>query len=486
MARDRNVYVWQAYVIVMSIVSALAIGFMCLVIFQSGTNSKTVEGALAKQQKADEELRKAVNARQVLERFLGVGKPIPEPEFQSLLTSQSGDEQLNLAAKAYTTNMALFGPGASERSYTKLVDTLMQELRTRNMQVDTLSKRELDMKDKYDLTIAQETKAREAEKAKAQDLANQLEKALTNYTEKLAEQQQTITKIEADKQTLVKSLEKKIKDATTLRDKSEAENEELRKRLDTVVRKLEQIEGEDFQYVQGRITEIANGGDTVWINLGKADGLRPGVTFGVLDGDVSRVADARPKARIEVVSIVNDSEHLARCKVLSDHSPTTILRGDSIYSPAWQPGPKVQFVLVGKMDLDRDGKDDTESLKSLIEQNGGVVSKDLTIDTRWLVIGEEFKFRGADLDDPTLASAAKQRAALEQQAKSLGVSRINLDKLKGWLRGSGVAEVTPIGTGLRSKPSDYLPNTGNTHNSGRVSELFQNRDGRINPKAPQP
>jgi hypothetical protein len=137
------------------------------------------------------------------------------------------------------------------------------------------------------------------------------------------------------------------------------------------------------------------------------------------------------------------------------------------------------------MDIDRDGKDDTESLKSLIEQNGGVVSKELTIDTRWLVIGEEFKVRGTELD-PSLASAAKQRAALEQQAKSLGVSRINLDKLKGWLRGSGVAEVTPIGTGLRAKPSDYLPNTGNTHNSGRVSELFQNRDGRINPNAPQP
>ena len=42
MARDRNVYVWQAYVTVMSIVSLACLGALLFVIFQSGTNAKTV------------------------------------------------------------------------------------------------------------------------------------------------------------------------------------------------------------------------------------------------------------------------------------------------------------------------------------------------------------------------------------------------------------------------------------------------------------
>ena len=141
-------------------------------------------------------------------------------------------------------------------------------------------------------------------------------------------------------------------------------NEEIRQRglENNKSANLAEIQGVDVQDFQGKIVEVSKGGDTVYINLGRADGLRPSVRFGVVNSDESRVTDAQPKARIEVVEVISGSEHLSRCKVLSDRTPITILRGDSIYSPAWQPGRKVEFALAGKLDINGDGIDDRETI----------------------------------------------------------------------------------------------------------------------------
>ena len=492
MARDRNVYVWQAYVTVMSIVSLACLGALIFVIFQSGTNSKTVEGALAREQKATDELRKTTNARQILERILGVGAPLSESEFNQLKSTSTDDQKLNETIKVYEKNMGLFGPGASDPSYTKLVATLMQELRSRNTQVDAAGKREIEMKNNYEDTIARETKARDAEKQKAQDLANQLEKELTKYTEKVDQQQQEIKKIESDKQIVVLDLNKKLKDALANLDKSRLDKAELTKRIDGLRRLLDEIKGEDFQYVQGKITQVTDGGDTVYINLGKADRLRPGVTFGVLDADITSVTKSKPKAKIEVVEVLY--EHLSRCKVLSDRAPTVILVGDSIYSPGWQPGKDVKFALIGKMDIDGDTRDDTAMLKQIITQNGGIVAAELspsgtmtgklTEDISYLVIGEEFRVLGKELD-PSSAAAAKKRAEIELEAKSLGIAKITVDKLLNWLRSSSTNEVVPLGNALRGKLQPNPKGDGKPTDNGRVSELFQSRDGKAVRAVPQ-
>ena len=219
-------------------------------------------------------------------------------------------------------------------------------------------------------------------------------------------------------------------------------NEEIRQRglENNKSANLAEIQGVDVQDFQGKIVEVSKGGDTVYINLGRADGLRPSVRFGVVNSDESRVTDAQPKARIEVVEVISGSEHLSRCKVLSDRTPITILRGDSIYSPAWQPGRKVEFALAGKLDINGDGIDDRETIKTMIAQNGGLVTMDLpptgtgsgelSVTTRWLVIGDDFKV----LDEG---------GALESKAKAFGISRIHVDKLLRWLRGSRADEHRP-------------------------------------------
>jgi hypothetical protein len=104
----------------------------------------------------------------------------------------------------------------------------------------------------------------------------------------------------------------------------------------------------------------------------------------------------------------------------------------------------------------------------------------LSVNTRWLVIGEEFKVLGGTLDAATEVMG-KRRADLEQQAKSMGVSRINLDKLMGYLRGSNDEDIVPLGSATRAddfKRRDPPP----PPSRGRVSGLFQSPDGQAAPK----
>ena len=51
--------------------------------------------------------------------------------------------------------------------------------------------------------------------------------------------------------------------------------------------------------------------------------------------------------------------------------------GDIVYSPAWSPEEPMRFALIGKIDVNRDGKDDRQDLKRMIEEAGGIVDYDL-------------------------------------------------------------------------------------------------------------
>jgi hypothetical protein len=489
MARDRNLSVWQAYVIVMSFVSLLCIGALCYTVFQSGTNFKTVEAAKNQEKDANDKLGKEREKSQLLEMVLGEGE-WSQTDLEQRLKTLSGDAKIDSIQKKFVADMGLLGPNVTEKNYHKLVETLMQTVRERNLQVDAQAKREEDLKVKYDATIKQETDAREAERKRANELAQQLEQTQVAYAQKEKERQEEITKIQTDRQRLAQQAETEKRTYLGEIDKLTKKRDDLARQNELLGKQLEEIKGEDFQYVQGKITEVVDGGETVYLNLGRADGLRAGVRFSVLDDDTSKVADVEPKARIEVVEVNQQTDHLSRARVLPDRNPRTILRGDRIYSPAWQPGRKVSFGLVGKLDIDGDGKDDRETVKALIAQNGGEVSVDLrpdgrmegnlNVNTRWLVIGDEFKILGGTLDAATEVMG-KRRVELEQQAKSMGVSRINLDKLMGYLRGSNVEDVVPLGNATRAsdfKRREAPPVPG----KGRVSGLFQTPDGQAAPK----
>ena len=171
MARDRNLYVWQAYVIVMSFVSLLCIGALCYVVFQSGTNFKTVEEARSKQREADNKANDERKKSKLLEMILG-SQSGTQVEIEQMASSFPNSPEVADVQKKYNADMALFGPNSAEKNYHKLVETLMQTVREKNIQIEAQAKKEVDLNANYEAALKQWTINTEAERKRADTLAS--------------------------------------------------------------------------------------------------------------------------------------------------------------------------------------------------------------------------------------------------------------------------------------------------------------------------
>ena len=489
MARDRNVTVWQAYVIVMSIVSVLSLGWLFFILFTSGTNQRTAETALKDKRTAEDNLRAASNKNQLLTSMLGVGNPISDAEFEQLRSQITGDSDIDAAAKSFTNHMVLFGPGATEKSYVKLVDNLMQQLRRRNESLIKIQNDSDTDRKNFTDTIKRETDLRNAAQKEKEEIALKAQADLEGYTDKITKQVKLYEELQAEKVSMQQQLDAKVTELNQSIAKLKKEKDDTLFSLASVNRKLAEVRNEGFEFVQGEITDVIDG--NVWINRGRADGLTPGVTFIVTEADVNQVVNAKSKAKIEVVELIGANG--ARAKIIEDRAYTPILRGDKIYSSFWQPGAVTEIALVGKMDIDGDGRDDRQRLASLIEQNNAKVVFDLpdghrlgrqqlSPSTRWLVLGSDVKVRTVEGEgaDPNLQSALRDRLEIEKKARELSITVIPLNKLVNLMQVNETAR--SLGANFRPGVTEYSKPPSNPYQTGKVSELYQTPSGKLNPK----
>lgn len=257
----------------------------------------------------------------------------------------------------------------------------------------------------------------EQEAAAARNQFTQARAALDKNKQELAAQLDTQTKaFEQERNTLVAA-------------RNEAQ-EESRTRQRAIDRLTEARKQEDFSFevADGQVTWVNQASNTVWINLGTADSLRPQVTFSVYDTEETDAGKAEKKGSIEVVRLVG--EHMAECRVLDDDPRNPILPDDHIYSVAWHQGQPQHFALTGLIDLDGDGRSDLQLAKDLIELNGSIVDAapnpetgelegEMTVDTRYMVYGE----RSDKANDEALR---KTWDDMHDRANALGVELISV------------------------------------------------------------
>ncbi len=213
----------------------------------------------------------------------------------------------------------------------------------------------------------------------------------------------------------------------------------------------------------------------VWINLGRADALRPQTNFSVFAAGMNDISEAGRKASIEVTRILGS--HLAEARVVDPNPTDPILIGDKIYTPVWSLGEKRHFALAGLIDLDNDGRSDLERMHTLIKMNGGVIdapmdaqgerSGQMNMNTRYLVVGEVYK--------PTAPPELRQDYTdMKKKAEELQIEEITLGKfleLMGWVRQVKVASYTSGGHQQFPVERKGKPPTSD----GRISELFKPR-----------
>ena len=113
----------------------------------------------------------------------------------------------------------------------------------------------------------------------------------------------------------------------------------------------------------------------VQVNINRHQGARPQMQMTIFDARAPGIPNEQPKGNIELIQVGEQISIGRITRVASTIDPIRV--GDIVYSPAWSPDEPMRFALIGKMDVNRDGKDDRDELKRMIENAGGVVEYDL-------------------------------------------------------------------------------------------------------------
>lgn len=236
-----------------------------------------------------------------------------------------------------------------------------------------------------------------------------------------------------------------IREAAQRQQKDDSEHiAKLNKIVDKLREDLEKIQNISFDVPDGYVTNVDNTNGTVWLSLGKKDGLRPQVTFSVYPRTNKGVARGPEdvKAKIEVVE-VRDTSAIAR--IVEEQRDRPVGIRDEIFSPAWDPGLMEFFAIVGNDDLNNDGfKDqkDRKILKDKLANAGAQIDVEITPDgvrepaegklsvrTKWLIVGDvgdPNSVVGDDAEVRRIQEVQKQNNLLLQEAREHGIRVVSM------------------------------------------------------------
>jgi hypothetical protein len=139
----------------------------------------------------------------------------------------------------------------------------------------------------------------------------------------------------------------------------------------------------------GSVSLVNEAAGVIYVNLGSDDRVYQGLTFSVYDRSAGIPRDGKPKAQVEVFAI---DPKCSAARVLSSDPRNPITTGDLVANLIWDPAKQNQFIVVGDFDLDGDGNPDFDGvtrIEALIQRWGGVVSKEVTPLTDYLILGTE-------------------------------------------------------------------------------------------------
>jgi len=367
-----------------------------------------------------------------------------------------------------------YGQGLAEENQTFL--GIIQEL---NNQVTKLTA-DLAVSNKSNQDLRQEMQlALASEQKKLADARANETKAQADFSTAISDNQESRSKLEAESRKYQDAANKANADRNTAVSAAEKQRDEALARkdqLDDIIgirtRELNEMRVDTPDQYDGRILGVFAATKTVLIDLGREDGLRPKMTFSVYDADDMNARTAKKKASLEVTRILGDHRAEARITQLDHVDP--IIRNDHIATSAWSPGESLGFALVGKMDIDKDGLDDRDEIRTLITRGGGRIDAEevivqtgrdktskvtgaISVNTRYVVVGD------GELSGDGLL----------QQADDFSVERMSVSELLDLLGATSRARAVTYDGTLR--PGDFAPRSDKVQRRRPTSTNLLNR-----------
>ncbi|MEO1526623.1 MAG: hypothetical protein AAFX06_14400 [Planctomycetota bacterium] len=381
----------------------------------------------------------------IYEAMMGTGQ-LTQDQYDACSGGGFADESLNKIGQQFVSDMTVFGNeiDPEQRNYHKLPEYFVTTIRERN----AFAKRETEAAEKANADRDQQVATARAAQKAAEDNRDQLVRDMAKQKDEFdAYRNEMLVKMESakDSKTLT---EQRFQDlqrkAGTEKTQLVNKTKMLQSTIDVQKIQMNKLRKDRFESVQGEVRYIVRGGrngtQLVSINLGSADALRPGITFGVIDRDeTARLQDANVKASIQITAI--RGPHLAEARVVSfPKVGNPIIEGDGVYSPFWAPGRTVRIALAPEIDTDGDGKPDNDGLEGMIAAAGAesVDYNNLDPGVRFLVVGQQ---KDVDNED-----GLRLDGEIKQRAIELGITIIPSWKLEAYLRTLDDSLTTPLGS----------------------------------------
>lgn len=288
--------------------------------------------------------------------------------------------------------------------------------------------------------VAVQTKAAEASRADLQEEAQK----------HVSERQMLLTKVDS----LTKENDLRTTEIANLKaqlDRQKEDYDRERSQYRTQISELrDKAERTDtiLDHPDGYITFVDYNAMQVHTNINRAMGAQPQMVLSVFDARSPGIPTEKPKGTIELTKV---GDRISVARIIKTINPIEPIReGDIVYSPAWSPNNPTRYALVGKIDINRDGRDDREELKRMIQDSGGVVEFDLPppwigketgqlsprID--WYVTDDRIPLRDVyrPRSEPIVADEAKLAARVGQvtkEARADGIRPMPIERLLSYL-----------------------------------------------------
>jgi hypothetical protein len=467
MATRENQGLQIALIIFLMITVGLAISTYYF--FRQAEEMATKERDATAKMLASDTKAKSLNAQLVeLKYMVGVPNITDQvvKDAKAGVAPDEGSKEIDRIRADFVADMSQFDDTVppDARNWRLLPRFLLSSLMKRNTEVDTLVIAERKAMTDKDVEVKAEQAAVVVAKEGQTKAAADVEQVRTTFTTEVQNANKLKGELEAAVDKTRKELAEQTAKLTTQIKTAEDTVKDLRQAERGLSGRLKELTNESFERPHGQVTWVNQRNKTCYINLGRADGLQRQVTFSVYDNNINtlEVPDATDerkkgkkkdestprKASIEVSEILED--HLAECRILDDSIKNPILPGDQLFTPAWRPGQKLQFALVGRMNIDNDREDDRQKVRNMIESNGGEIVAEvldngklegkISVNTRFLVIG----------DRPEDASDDKVRASFNDiigAAERNGVQQISIRDLVAMMGYKGTDRTVTLGRG---------------------------------------
>ncbi|MBL6723686.1 MAG: hypothetical protein ISQ09_01195 [Rubripirellula sp.] len=459
-ARDDSVIRGSLIACLIFLVLSLALNFFLW--RSANTSSADATSAGDRLANVQRDVSTKENQLQRLKAMLGIGG-FTQAEIDEMKQNASEDPEMQAIEDQYAKDMSYFGAEveAQNRNYPALPEYLVTAIRSRNEQYgmarDEATKIRTDADADIENARTQQQLAeqeRDDANKKVATLSQQFDEDRARMNEDNEKNRDKLTKTSQDFDSFRQT-------ARTEANQLVSKTKQMQSTINTQKLQLNQLRADKFETTQGEVRYVVAGGNVVTINLGSADELRPGVTFGVIDGDETRLQDAKVKATIQVSQVQGPHLALGRVVARPDIS-SPIIPGDKIFSPFWAPGRVVKIALAGDIDIDGDGRNDNAAIKGQILAAGaqvaaeisstGAVTGQLDPTIRFLVVGQD-----PDASNDQNAAVIATMGNVKARAAELGLTVIPAWKLEAYLKTIDDTVTTPLGSAVRGE--DFPPET---------------------------